>query len=797
MILFLGGCRKFDEIEASKVEMNDVTIERGWDYIKMSGGYDYPVELETMTLYLSEKEDMSGAKTYRCGIDGKTFSVEADDLKYGTKYHYQYEYDNGYVKEKGEKGNAVTIDKPIVVTKDAGGITTISAVLTGEVTNNDAANEIEERGFCWATESQPTIAGTHHNCGGDTGVGTSTFSHNISNLQDDATYYFRAYIKTNFGVIYGEEKSFKTVEITLPTVATSNVTNIKASSATCGGNVTSDGNGTVTARGVCWSTNPNPMINDNKTNNGSGTGTFTSNLTNLTENTTYYVRAYATNEKGTSYGEERSFKTEEMTLPTVTTSYVSNITISTAICGGNVTSDGNGTVTARGVCWSTNPNPTINDNKTNNGSGTGTFTSNLTNLTENTTYYVRAYATNEKGTSYGEERSFKTEEMTLPTVTTSYVSNITISTAICGGNVTSDGNGAVTARGVCWSTSPNPTINDNKTNNGSGTGSFTSNLTNLTENTTYYVRAYATNEKGTSYGEERSFKTEEMTLPTVTTSYVSNITISTAICGGNVTSDGNGTVTARGVCWSTSPNPTINDNKTSDGSGTGTFTSNLTNLTDNTTYYVRAYATNEKGTSYGEEKSFKTADKYNGHDYVDLGLPSGLLWATCNVGANNPEDYGNYYAWGETTTKSYYTNDNSATHGLSISQLQSQGYIDGSGNLTPQHDAARANWGGTWRMPTKTELEELKNKCTWTWATQGGMYGYKVTGPNGNHIFLPAAGRRFGLSLYDAGEGGHCWSSTPNESDSGYAYDLDFDISGQRVDRDPRRNGLSVRPVSE
>ena len=212
MTLLLGACKKDDVIEASKVEMKDENVERGWDYIKISGEYGYPVVLESMTLYLSEKEDMSGAEAYSCVIEEKTFSVEADDLKDGTKYYYQYEYDNGYGKEKSEKGDAVTIGKPVVITKDAGGVTTVSAVLSGEVTNNDAANKIEERGFCWGTEPQPTIAGNHHNNGGNTGIGTSTFSHNISNLQNNATYYFRAYIKTNYGIIYGEEKSFKTVE---------------------------------------------------------------------------------------------------------------------------------------------------------------------------------------------------------------------------------------------------------------------------------------------------------------------------------------------------------------------------------------------------------------------------------------------------------------------------------------------------------------------------------------------------------------------------------------------------------
>ena len=289
---------------------------------------------------------------------------------------------------------------------------------------------------------------------------------------------------------------------------------------------------------------------------------------------------------------------------------------------------------------------------------------------------------------------------------------------------------------------------------------------------------------------------------TVTTNNVTDIKATTAQCGGDVslTSVDALTVTSCGVCWSTSQNPTISDNKTSDGSGTGSFTSNLTNLYENTTYYVRAYATNEKGTSYGEQKSFTTKSStgtINGHDWVDLGLPSGLKWATCNVGADSPEDYGNYYAWGEKTRKIEYTNDNSLTYGLTKTQLQSQGYIDGSGNLTPSHDAARANWGGSWRLPTKAELEELENKCTWTWTTQNGVKGYKVTGPNGNHIFLPAAGNRYGSSLLNAGEGGYYFSSTPYESNSNRAYDLFFNRSLQNVGWSDRFSGQSVRPVSE
>ena len=185
----------------------------------------------------------------------------------------------------------------------------------------------------------------------------------------------------------------------------------------------------------------------------------------------------------------------------------------------------------------------------------------------------------------------------------------------------------------------------------------------------------------------------------------------------------------------------------------------------------------------------------NGHEYVDLGLS--VKWATCNVGANKPEDYGNYYAWGETSTKSDYTVSNCQTDRLSISQLQSQGYIDSEGNLTSQYDAATANWGGKWRLPTKTEMQELIDKCTWTWTKQNGVKGYKVTGPNGNSIFLPAAGDRGWSSLHDAGSRGNYWSSTPYEDNDYYADYLSFNRNLHYVGDNFRSYGRSVRSILE
>ena len=189
--------------------------------------------------------------------------------------------------------------------------------------------------------------------------------------------------------------------------------------------------------------------------------------------------------------------------------------------------------------------------------------------------------------------------------------------------------------------------------------------------------------------------------------------------------------------------------------------------------------------------------KHEGHEWVDLGLHSGLKWATCNVGATKPEEYGNYYAWGETATKSEYTENNSLTSGLSISELQSQGIIDGNSNLMPQHDAARANWGGDWRMPTITEMQELIDNCEWEWTAQNGVNGYKVTGPNGNSIFFPAAGYRNGSSLYFDGNYGYYWSSTPLGYYDNGAYRLYFYSDGPDVGNYDRNFGRSVRPVLE
>jgi len=188
-----------------------------------------------------------------------------------------------------------------------------------------------------------------------------------------------------------------------------------------------------------------------------------------------------------------------------------------------------------------------------------------------------------------------------------------------------------------------------------------------------------------------------------------------------------------------------------------------------------------------EESVSEPTGYYIEHGFVDLGLPSGLKWATCNVGASSPEEYGVYFAWGDTTTNKEYNSDECT------SWNKSWGDIGGDSS----RDAATARWGDGWRMPTETEFQELLDNCTWEWITLNGNNGCKVTGPNGNSIFLPAAGWRHGADERNVGSSGLYWSSTPYESSTGIACSLYCLEDRHFVKTAHRYDGRSVRPVLE
>jgi uncharacterized protein (TIGR02145 family) len=458
-------------------------------------------------------------------------------------------------------------------------------------------------GTCWATTTVPTIT----NSKTTDGTGNGAFASNLTGLLPSTTYYLRAYATNSAGTAYGNEVSFTTAAIVVPTLTTTAVTAVTLVSATSGGTITADGGGTVSARGVCWALTANPTIANSKTTDATGTGVFVSNLTGLTPGATYHVRAYATNSAGTAYGNELQFTTTPVVVPILTTTAVTSITLTTAVSGGNITSNGGGTVTVSGICWATTTAPTTASSKTIDGALTGAFTGNLTGLTPGTTYYVRAYATNSAGTAYGNEVNFVTTAVVVPTLTTTAVTSITLTTATSGGTISSNGGGTVTASGICWSTTAAPTTANSKTTDGTATGTFSSNMTGLTPGAQYHVRAYATNSAGTAYGNEQVFTTTAIVVPTLTTAAVTSITTTTAVSGGDITSNGGGAVTSSGICWATTINPTTAlVTKTTDGTATGVFASSLIGLTNGTVYYVRAYAINSAGTAYGNQVSFTT-----------------------------------------------------------------------------------------------------------------------------------------------------------------------------------------------
>ncbi len=298
-----------------------------------------------------------------------------------------------------------------------------------------------------------------------------------------------------------------------PSIRTTVASLINQTSATTGGNLISSGGGTILARGICYSLSPNPTIEDTKISNPGTLGTFECRITGLTAATQYYVRAYATNSAGTSYGAQITFTTTltVLTAPTITTVDVTAITQTSATSGGNVTSDGGATIVTRGICWATTENPTTSNNVLDTTGSTGSFVIEMANLEANTVYYVRAFATNSVGISYGNQVTFTTTDTTIittPEVTTTDASNETAITAESGGNVLSTGGAPLTARGICWSTTDNPSITDNViTDSATTTGEFTSTITGLTPGTVYFVRAFATNSAGTAYGDLVVFST--------------------------------------------------------------------------------------------------------------------------------------------------------------------------------------------------------------------------------------------------------------------------------------------------
>jgi hypothetical protein len=330
---------------------------------------------------------------------------------------------------------------------------------------------------------------------------------------------------------------------------------------------------------------------------------------------------------------------------------VDTIKASWAVVKSSAHNGGYNSITEHGFCWGTTTLPDLNGTST-SLSGfqkNGQFSSKLTGLLPATKYYIRAYAKDNYCLNYGTQSEFTTLVLTSPAVNTMDVTNISLTSVQCGGDVISDGDGIILKRGVCWNSVGSPTLINciNKTQDGTGNGSFVSLVPGLTRGTTYYLTAYASNEKDTGYGEVKTFTTLMIYYPTVVTSYATPID-SSAQCESNVTNDGGAPVTSRGVCWNLSTNPTINNTHTVDGSGTGWFNSSITNLVPNSQYYVRSYATNSEGTGYGNEIVFTTLPAQTYH--IGQNYAGGIIFYIDSTGLHGliaaPTDQSVAAQWG-------------------------------------------------------------------------------------------------------------------------------------------------------
>lgn len=407
---------------------------------------------------------------------------------------------------------------------------------------------------------------------------------------------------------------------------------------------------------------------------------------------------------------------------------------------------------------------------------------------------------------------------TLPQLSTTAATAITLTTASSGGNITADGGAAVTARGIVWNTATAPTISlATKTTDGSGTGNFTSTVANLSPSTNYYARAYATNSVGTGYGNEITFTTGAVGLPTLTTTAISNITSNSAISGGTITADGGGAITARGLVWSTSQNPTITlTTKTSDGTGTGNFISTMATLNSGVAYYIRSYATNIIGTAYGNQISFTTPQCNTGSVITDI---EGNTYNTIVIGNqtwmkenlrttkyNNGDVIPNIAISSQwnTTTIGGWADYNNLINNLYGKLYNGYAVVDTRG-LCPCgfHIPTRAEWtilennltmqgANTGIVPAKA----IASKINWSNSNISGAVGNNSTTNNTSEFSGFPNGWRSGGSwgkFEDSGNIASWWLSTLSPPDSMYAPFIYFNYSTINTFSRTMDFGLSIR----
>ncbi len=748
----------------------------------------------------SHTNDGSGTGVFTSSLTGLTAN---------TLYHTRAYATNNAGTAYGLDLTFTTLPNPVIPT-----VTTTAATVIAQTTATSGGNvtadggaPVTDRGVCWSTTSNPTIPGNSHTSDGG---GTGVFISSLTGLAVNTLYHVRAYSTNSAGTAYGTDLKFTTLNGALPSVTTTTVTEISKTTATGGGNVLSDGGATVTVRGVCWSVSSPPLVTNNHTTNGGGTGAFTSSLTGLAQNTRYYVRAYATNSIGTAYGIEATFLTLNPCpgIETITINHVS----------GNVSPE-NKTVTYGTVmgipgepskCWITS------------NLGADHQATAVNDATEPSAGWYW---------QFNRKQGYKNAGSTVPAWTTTYVnenldwgaandpcfvelgadwriptsselSNVSGSWTNWNGPWNSGlklhaagflfSNGSLQARGSYgnyWSSEQF-----------GNTNGWYLNFTSTSVNPGIVSKAYG-----------MSIRCLMDATATVTTTVVTNIASTTATSGGNVVSEGLSGVTARGICWSTASPPTIYGNNSADGSGTGEFVSTLAGLSPNTLYYVRAYATNSAGTAYGNEISFTTSAVFlcgsslninhlmsGGVAPVDKSVTYGTVtnipgepskcWITSNLGASqqstamddNTEASAGWY-W-QFNRMQGYMNDGSTDPSWTTTSISE------NADWQPANDPCVIELGAGWRIPTNTEWDNVNSWGGWAnwddaWASE---------------LKLHAAGSLaywYGGINYNRGSQGLYWSSTQYDDITGYYQFLSWEFTTMSTIE--KASGCPVRCLKE
>ena len=691
------------------------------------------------------------------------YSINISDLEDNTTYYY---HTYAVIDGKHKYGEVQSFKTKLffsVATGGASNITSDAVTISGTVSSS---GQTITCGIIYGTSS--TLSATSGTLKSTTANGA--YSIDISGLSGYTTYYYCAYAVVDGEYKYGKVQSFKTNA----SVITDDAISITENGATLCGVV--NGGGSVTC-GIIYGTSMNLSTTSGTILSTTANGKFSFAVSGLNHDTNYFYCAYAIIDGVYMYGKVRSFRTR---FPiSVVTGNISSIKQNCAVAEGTVNSSGH-TITCGMIYGTSSTLSSTNGTMKSTTSSGGSFTVELDKLDERT-YYYRAYAVFEGEYKYGEVRSFNTNV----SIVTNDATNITENEATFYGAVNNGGQ-PVTC-GIIYGTSMELLTTSGTKLSTTANGEYSFVVSDLNPYTNYFYCAYAVVDGIYRYGEIRSFRTK---LPfSVATGNVANITQNSAITGGTVKSNGY-TITC-GIVYGTSSTVSSTNGTMKSTTSSGHFTIELDDLDEGTWYYYRAYAVVDGEYKYGQVYSFNTKIHMPA-DAVDLGLS--VKWASYNIGASAPEDYGRYYAWGEIVEKKDYSWTTYKWSEGSEDKMTKYNSSDKKVTLDIEDDIANKKWGSNWRMPTNDEFNELINKCSWQWTTINGVSGYRVTGTNGNWIFLPAAGYCYGEGTYNRGVSGNYWINTCYWD---RAYYLVFGSSSYEKDFGYRNYGFTVRPVTE